>query len=191
MFVEGEIIEVQKSAIKYLNKILLHRWEAAGIVFCILLGSICWRICFPFAASLKRDISTVSRDFSIMNSADSLKAMVKSVRNKAALLDSTIKTMKDAEPYNEGTLPGVIYEVAQKAGVKASKVEISVASEENEARQLPVRFSGSGDYVACGKFIDEVESLKPAAYIQGLTLKGIGKDDVGLYMDFTVISPVR
>ena len=176
---------------KYLNKILLHRWETAGIVFCILLGAVCWRVCFPFTAGLKKDISAMGRDFTIMNSADSLKAMVKSVRKKAAMLDSTIKTIKYSEPYTEGTLPGVIYEVAQMAGVKASKVEISVASETNEARQLPVRFSGSGGYVACGKFIDGVESLKPAAYIQGLSLKGIGKDNVGLYMDFIVISPVR
>jgi Tfp pilus assembly protein PilO len=176
---------------KYLNKILLHRWEAAGIVFCILLATVCWRVCFPFAADLKKDLSMVSRDFSIMNSADSLKAMVKATRKKATMLDSTIKTLKYSEPYTEGTLPGVIYELAQKAGVKASRVEISVATEADEARQLPVRFSGSGGYVECGKFIDGVESLKPAAHIRGLSLKSIGKENVGLYMDFSVISPVR
>jgi Tfp pilus assembly protein PilO len=176
---------------KYLNKVLLHRWEAVGIVFCVLVATASWRICFPFAAGLKTDISALSRDFVILNSADSLKAMVRSVRNKAALLDSTIKTIKESEPYTEGTLPGVIYEVAQKAGVKASKVEISVAGEADGARQLPVRFNGSGEYAECGRFIDGVESLMPAVYIRTLSLKGSGKGALGLFMDFTVVSPVK
>ena len=176
---------------KYLNKILLRRWEAFGIMFCALIAFLCWHFCFPFAASLKMDVSALSRDFGIMNSADSLKAMIASAQTEAAVTDSAIKAVKESEPYTEGTLPGVIYDIAKKAGVKASKVEISVAMDTGGARQLPVRFSGSGEYAACGRFIDGVESLKPAAYIKGLTLKGLLKGSIELTLDFSVISPVK
>jgi Tfp pilus assembly protein PilO len=176
-------------ALKYLNKMLLRRWEVAGIAFCVLLASLCWHFCFPFAASLKTDVSALTRDFGIMNSADSLKAMIASIQSEATVIDSAIKAVKESEPYTEGTLPGVIYDIAKKAGVKASKVEISVATEEDGARQLPVRFSGTGEYTACGRFIDGIESLKPAAYIKGLTLKSLGKGSIDLSLDFTVINP--
>jgi Tfp pilus assembly protein PilO len=176
---------------KYLNKILLHRWEAAGLIFCVLLGLACWQVCFPLASGLKNEIATLGRDFTIMNSADSLEAMIASVRNEAAILDSEVNTVKESEPFTEGTLPGVIYDVARKAGVKASKVEISVATEADGARQLPVRFCGSGEYAECGRFIDGVESLKPAACIKDLALKKTVKGNIDLTLDFIVVSPVK
>ena len=76
-----------------------------------------------------------------------------------------MKLIVSAPMISEQAVPGMIYTLANQAGIKASKVEISGKSVTEQSTQIPVSFKGEGDYASCGKFIDGVENMQPAGML--------------------------
>jgi hypothetical protein len=173
---------------KYLNRIFLFRWEVvcAGVV--LVLVVLAWDTCFPVARKTIKDVVELGRNITFINKADSIAALAAQTRKQADSFDSTIKATKELQQFTEGTLPGAIYGLAAKAGIRASRVEISVSADMQEGRQMPVRFTGAGDYAACGIFIDGIETLEPAARIKELSIKNRGKGNADLFLDFRILS---
>jgi hypothetical protein len=85
-------------------------------------------------------------------------------------------------------VPGIIYTLANQAGIKASKVEISGMTISGKVTEIPVTFRGAGDYEACGKFIDGVENMRPAGKVRELSMKNSDKGVIDLFVDFAIVS---
>jgi hypothetical protein len=177
------------SFFKTINRLFLFRWETFAAFVIIIFAVLVVRLLFPFANNVIKDAVVVSKNISFMNKADSIAARVISTRNEGNSLEETINNSKNVGLFNEGTLPGAIYDLAAKSGIKASKVEISVSSGAMEGRQIPVRFTGQGDYASCGRFIDGVEYLNNVTRIRELSMKSSGRvtGTVELFLDFAVM----
>jgi hypothetical protein len=172
---------------KNLNRILLFRWEAMCTCVVLALAIPAWNLCFPVAGKTAKDVAELAGNITVINKADSIAALADETRKQADALDSTIKATEGRQQFTEGTLPGELYNLTAKAGIKASRVEIAVSSGTQEGRQLPVRFTGTGEYNACGMFIDGIESLSPAARIRVMSMKNVPRGAVELFLDFVVM----
>ena len=172
---------------KNISRILLFRWEAMCACIVLALGVLAWGLCFPFAKKTVQDVVELSRSISFINKADSIAALTDCTRKQADALDSMIKATSDRQQFTEGTLPGAIYGIAAQAGIKASRVEIAVSAGVQEGRQIPVRFTGTGDYASCGMFIDGIESLNPSARIRVMSMKNAPRGAIDLFLDFVVM----
>lgn len=172
---------------KYLKSILLFRWQAIAILICALSLWLFAQFALPQFKTVGKDVSKTLETLRIANKADSIATLATNLKTQANTIDSLVSAGQSGPSFTEGTLPGAIYEYAGKSGVKAGRVEIAVSNGAADNRSIPVRFYGSGDYIACGKFIDMVENIKPTTRIKQLTMKHTGKGSIELFMDFSVM----
>ena len=114
--------------------------------------------------------------------------MVAVTQLQGKMIDSLMKTIVDTQTISEQAIPGAIYELAGKTGIKASKVEISGKATGQIGFRIPVSFKGEGTYEACGKFLEGLENIKPAGRVRELNMNRSANGSVSLFVDFVVLT---
>ena len=157
-------------------------------VSAIVLALFAWRLVLPEAISVFADGKRIAATFSFVAKADSMAAMASALSDQANILDSLLKTGSDTVMVSEQAIPGAIYEIVGRSGIKTSKVEIGKRITTPVGFQIPVTVAAEGGYSACGTFIEGIEHLKPAARIRDLDLKNADHGRVALTVDFVFLS---
>jgi hypothetical protein len=172
----------------FLSKITLLQWDIFCACGCIVFAAAAWFFLWPIAHTVISDVNKVSHDISFINKADSIGRMVTTTRLQAKMIDSLINTIVDTQTISEQAIPGAIYELAGKTGIKASKVEISGKAPAPIGARIPVSFKGEGTYEACGKFLEGLENIKPAGRVRELNMSRSANGIVSLFVDFVVLT---
>jgi hypothetical protein len=174
---------------KYVQRVAVRQWEIACACICIIAAVVFMHFAYPFAKKTCRESGGLVKTMLLINKADSLSRLAILAAQKADMLDSLVKASEGQKAFSDESLPGTIYELAAKSGIKASKVEIAGRNILSEGIEIPVRFMGEGEYSAAGKFIEGVEGMEPAARIKELSLKNAGKSgNVSMFLQFSVLS---
>jgi hypothetical protein len=172
----------------YYRKLALHEWDVAAAAVIVIIALIAWKLLTPLGGEVYSSTKTVLSNMTMLAKADSIAALPELTRRQADKIDSCIKAISSIQMISEQAVPGTIYTLANQAGIKASKVEISGKTTAGQGSQIPVTFRGAGDYTACGKFIEGVENLQPAGRILEVNMKNTGNGIVDLFVDFILVS---
>jgi hypothetical protein len=174
---------------KYIQRIAVRQWEIGCACFCVIVVVVFLQFAFPFAVKTCKESGRLVKTMLLINKADSLSMQAVLAGQKADMLDSLVKESEGQKTLSDESLPGTIYELAAKSGIKASKVEIAGRNILAEGIEVPIRFMGEGEYAAAGKFTEGVERMEPAARIKELSLKNAGKaGNVSMFLQFSVLS---
>jgi hypothetical protein len=174
---------------KYMQKVAVRQWEIICACICIIAAVVFMQFAFPFAGKTCKESSRLVKTILLINKADSLGRQAVLAGQKADMLDSLVKESEGQKTLSDESLPGTIYALAARSGIKASKVEIAGRNILSEGIEIPVRFMGEGEYTAAGKFVEGVEGMEPAARIKELSLKNAGKaGNVSMFLQFSVLS---
>jgi hypothetical protein len=165
-----------------------RQWEIYAVLAGLALCLFTWFVCVPVARKTIFDIRQVQREYVFVNKVDSIITLTRNARVRADNLDSILKTTPVQEAFNEQSVPGMMYEFAHKAGVKASKVAIGGKNNTKDGVTLPVTFEGEGTFDECGQFIDFIENVNPACRIRVLNMRNSARGKIYLFLDFLLIA---
>ena len=104
------------------------------------------------------------------------------------LLDSLIALHEKNVYTDESSVAATLYERADSAGIKTSKIEIGERKSIEERFQTPVTVQGTGNWAALGAFCEAVENLPAPARIRLISAEGEGKGSIKLFLDFVLLS---
>lgn len=170
------------------TKIAIRQWRIFCIAGCLIAIAALRFMYYPIAQEVLLEIGKVYKNYSFVSKADSIAQMAEAAHGKADYLDSLIKTIIDTQSVSEQAVPEVVYSLANSAGIKASKVEISNKSLGPKGSRIPVIIKADGPYAGCGKFIEGIENMKPAGRILDLNLKSEGNDRINMSINFAILS---
>jgi hypothetical protein len=172
---------------EYYRKLALKQWDYAAVVALLIAAMVIWKVATSLGGDVYSGVKNVYCNMRMLKSADSIAALPELTRIKADKLDSCIKAVSSIQLISEQAIPGMIYTLANQAGIKASKVEISGKTALEQGSQIPVSFRGEGDYAACGKFMDGIEHMQPAGRIREMSMKSPGSNRIDLFVDFVLM----
>ena len=171
----------------YYRKLALKQWDCAAVIALLIAAAIIWKVATSLGTDVYSGVKNVYGNMRLLSCADSIAALPELTRIKADKMDSCIKAISSVQMISEQAIPGMIYTLANQAGIKASKVEISGKTAAEQGSQIPVSFKGEGDYAACGKFMDGIEHMQPAGRIRELNMKSPGINRIDLFVDFVLM----
>jgi hypothetical protein len=172
---------------EYYRKLALKQWDFAAVIALLIAVVVIWKVATSLGGDVYSGVKNVYCNMRMLKSADSIAALPELTRIKADKIDSCIKVASSVQMISEQAIPGMIYTLANQAGIKASKVEISGKIAAEQGSQIPVSFKGEGDYAGCGKFMDGVEHMQPAGRIRELNMKSSGINRIDLFVDFVLM----
>jgi hypothetical protein len=171
----------------YYRKFALKQWDFAAVIALLIAAAIIWKVTTSLGTDVYSGVKNVYGNMRLLHFADSIAALPELTRMKADKIDSCIKAISSVQMISEQAVPGMIYTLANQAGIKASKVEISGKTAAEQGSQIPVSFRGEGDYAGCGKFMDGVEHMQPAGRVRELNMKNAGIGRIDLFLDFILM----
>jgi hypothetical protein len=172
----------------YYRPLALHAWNIAAVGALLVVFAVAWKLLTPVGVEVYSSAKTLLAGAAMLGKADSIALLPEQTRRQADGIDSSLRAIASIPKISEQLVPGIIYTLANQAGIKASKVEISGMASSGKVTEIPVTFRGAGDYDACGKFIDGVENMRPAGKIRELSMKNADKGSVDLFVDFAIVS---
>jgi Tfp pilus assembly protein PilO len=168
--------------------LLRRQWNIVCILIIAAAALVSWSLFYPLGKDVYCDGKKLVQSYKVVSKADSISYMAINMKNNADRLDSLVSTLNDTQTISEQSIPGIIYNLAAKSGIKTSKLEISGQIRIPEGIQIPVTVEVEGTYASCGKFIDGLENMESPVRIRDIDMKGSGRDIVTLFMDFMILS---
>ena len=166
----------------------IARFEVLAAAIAVALIALIACVHVPYAEKVLRSGNDLYGFWAIEKRTAELKSRKAVMQKKNKLLDSLIKMNEHTMYTDEKSVAATLYEQADAAGMKTSKIEVGEKMAVEDRSETPVTVHGSGTYAEVGRFCEAIENLPAPVRIRLVSVAGTGRGTVRAFIDFVLLS---
>lgn len=169
-----------------LNKIL--RFETLTMIVIAAIMIFIVQVEIPYAGKLARQGSGLYGFWALKERTAAAIKEKKDIQHEVRQLDSLIKIYESRVKADEGAAAAMLYERADTAKIKNTKVTIGEKVAEKEYDETSVTVRGSGSYTAIGQFTAALENLPTPVRVRQVTATAAKGGEIDAIIDFVLLT---
>jgi hypothetical protein len=170
-----------------LNRIARFEVLATALVVALITLIACIHV--PYTGKVIRSCKDLYGFWAIENRTMELKSRKAVMQQKNKLLDSLIKMREHTMYTDENSVAATLYEQADAAGMKTSKIEVGERMAVEDRSETPVTVHGFGTYAEVGRFCEAIENLPAPVRVRLVSAAGLAsRGTVRAFIDFVLLS---
>jgi len=145
------------------------------------------KVHIPYFFVITEKIKNSSEQYRVAKDTVSILNELAGKKNDIARIDSLLQLQILRESEIKSGIIEALYQFADSSRLKTSKVEVGEKLTLNKRHETSISINGSGTYASIGKFIENIENYPKSTRVRQLVLKGTGKKDIEVSVDFLLM----